>query len=185
MRYKDCVEYIRSDYFRVTGRNGDGMFRMSLKGILDTGFRFLFWFRLAKCDNLLVGGVARLLYRCVSARHHIIIERCTKIGYGLRIVHGGPVVVNFSAVLGDNIDLCQFTTIGSVCLHGAHIGNNVYIGPGVCIVEGVTIGDGATIGAGAVVVKDVEAGTTVAGNPAKVISRKEPGRLVYNKWEIR
>lgn len=56
MRYKDCVEYIRSDYFRVTGRNGDGMFRMSLKGILDTGFRFLFWFRLAKCDNLLVGG---------------------------------------------------------------------------------------------------------------------------------
>lgn len=134
MRYKDCVEYIRSDYFRVTGRNGDGMFRMSLKGILDTGFRFLFWFRLAKCDN---------------------------------------------------IDLCQFTTIGSVCLHGAHIGNNVYIGPGVCIVEGVTIGDGATIGAGTVVVKDVEAGTTVAGNPAKVISRKEPGRLVYNKWEIR
>ena len=49
----------------------------------------------------------------------------------------------------------------------------------------MTIGDGATIGAGAVVVKDVEAGTTVAGNPAKVISRKEPGRLVYNKWEIR
>ena len=131
------------------------------------------------------GGVARLLYRWVSVRHHIEIERCTNIGYGLRIVHGGPVVVNSSAVLGDNIDLCQFTTIGSVCLHGAHIGNNVYIGPGVCIVEGVTIGDGATIGAGAVVVKDVEAGTTVAGNPAKVISRKEPGRLVYNKWEIR
>ena len=54
------------------------------------------------------------------------------------------MVVNCSAVLGDNIDLCQFTTIGSVCLHGAHIGNNVYIGPGVCIVEGVTIGDGVT-----------------------------------------
>lgn len=95
------------------------------------------------------------------------------------------MVVNSSAVLGDNIDLCQFTTIGSVCLHGAHIGDNVYIGPGVCIVEGVKIGDGATIGAGAVVVKDVAAGETVAGNPAKVISRKEPGRLVYNKWEIR
>ena len=56
MRYKDCVEYIRSDYFRITGRKGDGMFKMSLKGILDTGFRFLFWFRLAKCSNILVVG---------------------------------------------------------------------------------------------------------------------------------
>lgn len=128
------------------------------------------------------GGVARLMYRRVSARQHIVIERSTKIGYGLRIVHGGPVVVNCSAVLGDNIDLYQYTTIGSMFLHAAHIGDNVYIGPSVCIVEDVKIGDGVTIGAGAVVVKDVAAGETVAGNPAKVISHKQPGRLVYNKW---
>ena len=42
-----------------------------------------------------------------------------------------------------------------------------YIGPSVCIVEDVTIGNGVTIGAGAVVVKDIEDGCTVAGNPAK------------------
>ena len=95
------------------------------------------------------------------------------------------MVVNSSAVLGDNIDLYQYTTIGSMFLHAAHIGNNVYIGPSVCIVENVNIGDGATIGAGAVVVKDVEAGATVAGNPAKVISHNEPGRLVNNKWQRR
>lgn len=52
----------------------------------------------------------------------------------------------------------------------------------VCIVEDVTIGDGVTIGAGSVVVKDVEAGVTVAGNPAHVISKKEPGRLIFHKW---
>lgn len=182
MSYKDCVEYIRSDYYRITGRKGDSLLRMWSKGILDGGFRFLFWFRLAKCDNKILGGVARLMYRRVSARQHIVIERCTKIGYGLRIVHGGPVVVNSSAVLGDNIDLYQYTTIGSMFLHAAHIGDNVYIGPSVCIVEDVEIGDGATIGAGAVVVKDVAAGETVAGNPAKVISHKQSGRLVYNKW---
>ena len=93
------------------------------------------------------------------------------------------MVVNASAVIGDNVDLYQFTTIGSMTLHAAHIGNNVYIGPSVCIVENVTIGDGVTIGAGAVVVKDVEPGVTVAGNPAHVISRKEPGRLIYRKWD--
>lgn len=52
----------------------------------------------------------------------------------------------------------------------------------MCIVENVKIGDGATIGAGSVVVHDVPAGATVAGNPAKVISWKEPGRLVWHKW---
>ena len=67
-------------------------------------------------------------------------------------------------------------------LKAAQIGNNVYIGPSVCIVEDVKIGDGVTIGAGSVIVKDVEAGTTVAGNPAKVISHKELGRLVWRRW---
>jgi hexapeptide transferase family protein len=76
----------------------------------------------------------------------------------------------------------QYSTIGSSWFNGATIGDNVYIGPSVCIVENVKIGNGVTIGAGAVVVKDVEEGCTVAGNPAKVISHKEPGRLVWRKW---
>lgn len=80
-------------------------------------------------------------------------------------------------------DYYQFSTVCSMFLHAAHIGNEVYIGPSVCIVEDVTVGDGATIGAGAVVVKDVEPGVTVAGNPAHVISRKEPGRLIFRKWD--
>lgn len=66
--------------------------------------------------------------------------------------------------------------------HAATIGDCVYIGPSVCIVEDVKIGDRATIGAGAVVVKDVAAGSTVAGNPAHVISEKEPGRLIWHRW---
>jgi len=41
------------------------------------------------------------------------------------------------------------------------------IGSGATILGGVRIGAGATIGAGAVVTKDVGAGETVAGNPAK------------------
>ena len=37
------------------------------------------------------------------------------------------------------------------------------------ILCGVEIGEGAIVGAGSVVTKDVEAGTIVAGNPAKVV----------------
>jgi acetyltransferase-like isoleucine patch superfamily enzyme len=46
------------------------------------------------------------------------------------------------------------------------------IGAGAVIVCGVTIGEGATVGAGAVVTKDVPAGATVVGNPARPVRVK-------------
>ncbi|MGQ4560398.1 acyltransferase [Dermabacteraceae bacterium P7054] len=49
------------------------------------------------------------------------------------------------------------------------IGDRVFIGQRAVILGGVKIGDGATIGTGAVVTKDVPAGATVAGVPAKQI----------------
>lgn len=49
-----------------------------------------------------------------------------------------------------------------------HIGANVWIGGGAIILPGVTIGDDAVIGAGAVVTRDVPAGATAVGNPARV-----------------
>ncbi len=43
------------------------------------------------------------------------------------------------------------------------------IGSGATILCGVTIGEGALVGAGAMVTKDVPAGATVVGNPARVV----------------
>ncbi|SRR5258705_3122034 len=53
------------------------------------------------------------------------------------------------------------------------IGNDVWIGACAIVLKGVTIGDGAIVAAGAVVTKDVEPYTIVAGNPAKMIKRRE------------
>lgn len=52
------------------------------------------------------------------------------------------------------------------------IGSNVWIGGGALILPGVTVGDDAIIGAGAVVTHSVAAGETVAGNPARVLTRR-------------
>ncbi|TQI76488.1 maltose O-acetyltransferase [Bosea sp. AK1] len=48
------------------------------------------------------------------------------------------------------------------------IGSNVWIGGGAIILPGVTIGDDAIIGAGSVVTRDVPAGGTAVGNPARL-----------------
>lgn len=48
------------------------------------------------------------------------------------------------------------------------IGANVWIGSGALILPGVTIGDDAIIGAGSVVTRDVPAGRTTFGNPARL-----------------
>lgn len=57
--------------------------------------------------------------------------------------------------------------IGPTIKKGARIGANSTLLPGV------VIGEGAIIGSGAVVTKDVPAGVTVAGNPARIMKGRE------------
>ena len=163
MTYKECLDYIRSDYYRIRGNANESILKMWFITFLDGGFRFLFYFRLSNCNNYLLSRMSRLLCLYIGSCLRISIQRNTKIGY--------------------DVDIYQYTTIGSSFFHAAKVGNNVYIGPSVCIVEDIRIGDGATIGAGAVVVNDIKEGTTVAGNPARVVSNKEPGRLIWRRWK--
>jgi UDP-2-acetamido-3-amino-2,3-dideoxy-glucuronate N-acetyltransferase len=52
-----------------------------------------------------------------------------------------------------------------------HVARGASIGSGAAIQCGVTIGENAMIGAGAVVTRDVPAGATVAGVPARILAR--------------
>jgi maltose O-acetyltransferase len=52
------------------------------------------------------------------------------------------------------------------------IGSNVWIGASAIILPGITVGNDVIIGAGSVVTRDVPAGATVAGNPARVLARR-------------
>ena len=48
------------------------------------------------------------------------------------------------------------------------IGRNVWIGAGAIILPRVTVGDDALIGADSIVTRDVPAGMTAVGNPARI-----------------
>ena len=58
------------------------------------------------------------------------------------------------------------------------IGGNACIGPNVCLVKDVTIG------AGSVVTKDILENATAAGNYAKVLNYRNPGRYIKNPWPV-
>jgi sugar O-acyltransferase (sialic acid O-acetyltransferase NeuD family) len=76
--------------------------------------------------------------------------------------------VAHDCVIGDFV-----TFAPKVCCSGnVHIEDDVYVGTGAILRQGAAgkplrIGKGAVIGMGAVVTKDVPAGATVIGNPAK------------------
>lgn len=171
--------YIKSDCYRYIGKTD---FWAILKFYLASStFRWHVAFRLCKSHSFL-RYLGYALWILNGSKQQIQIANTTKIGYGLYIGHGGPIVINPSAVIGDNCNLSQFTTIGSNEGKAATIGNNVYIGPGVSIVEDVNIGDSVTIGAGSVVTKDIPENATAAGNYAKVLNFKNPGRFVDRRW---
>ena len=176
---RDSLQYIKSDLIRYTGTVGVGDFLRAY--VNNPAFRWQVAFRLTRAHGL-ERFFGHFLWMINRNRGNIVIPRKTQIGYGLYIGHNGPIVVNPTAVIGDNCNLSQFVTIGSNSNHAATIGNNVYIGPSVCIVEDVTIGDNVSIGAGSVVTKDIPANATAAGNYAKVLNYNNPGRFVHRRW---
>lgn len=171
-------EFLKSDLYRYSGKK-------SIKSFLDcyrkeAGFRFSVAYRLINSKGL--EKIVGIFLWVIRNKQLIQISRHTKIGYGLYISHGGPVVVNPTTIIGNNCNLSQFVTAGSNEAKAAVIGDNVYIGPNCCIVEDVEIGNNVTIGAGSVVTKNLPENSTCAGNYAKVLNFNNPGRYIQNKY---
>ena len=181
--YHDCICLLKSDYYRVYGRTGTirEIYALALK---EPSFMFLFWHRLSQVKGWL-WMYAKWRHRRLMFKYGLMIASSTKIGYGFFIGHPQGVVINHTAVIGNNVNISQFLTIGSNETRAAVIGDNVYVGPHVCLVENVHIGSNATIGAGSVVTKDVKADAVVAGNPAHEINAKVwPGKYINNKYPL-
>lgn len=99
------------------------------------------------------------------------------IGKNLFIDHGMGVVIGETATIGDNVTIYHGVTLGGTSfkpgIRHPQVGSNVIIGSGAQILGPIYLGDGARVGSNAVVVKDVGAGATVVGIPAREVQKKE------------
>jgi UDP-2-acetamido-3-amino-2,3-dideoxy-glucuronate N-acetyltransferase len=104
--------------------------------------------------------------RCKISSHSFICEGVTLeegvfIGHGVTFTNDRfPRATNPDGQLQTEAD---WKCVGTLVKRGASIGS------GATLLCGITIGENAMIGAGSMVTKDVPAGATVAGNPARIM----------------
>jgi serine O-acetyltransferase len=127
--------------------------------------------------------LARVVNHIARALTAIDIHPGAKIGKNFFIDHGFTVIGE-TAEIGDNVTIYQCVTLGGTNPANGVPGkrhptlcDNVVIGSGAQVLGPIIVGEGARIGANAVVTREVAAGATMTGIPAKPVpvDAKESG----------
>ncbi len=108
-------------------------------------------------DNVGISGAT------IYARKSITIGDNTMVGGNVKILDNDFHPIEVEA---RNADIKEKIGTKPVL-----IGNSCFIGCNALILKGTTLGDGCVVGAGAVVCGTFEAGSVIAGNPARVIKK--------------
>lgn len=119
---------------------------------------------------------ARFLAYLARMLTNIDIHPGASIGRRFFIDHGAGVVIGETAEIGDDVTLYHGVTLGGTTWNKGKrhptLGNRVVVGAGAKILGAITVGSAARIGANSVVVKEVPAGRTVIGIPARVVGER-------------
>ena len=133
-----------------------------------------------KTREALAAGLTKAKFFSVS-HPTAIIAKTAQIGDGTFIAAqsiiapdalvGNHCIINHAAIVDHDCMVGDYTHIAPHSSLGGDVkvGRGVLIGAGAVVLPGITIANYAVIGAGAVITKNIAAGMTVVGNPAKPI----------------
>jgi sugar O-acyltransferase (sialic acid O-acetyltransferase NeuD family) len=172
-----CVDVLESSGLEVSGPvEPDGELDRSA---IDGADVFV-----AVMDNrarqMLSHEVTALGGRLVAAlSQRAVVSPSAQIGAGAVLMPGAVVnagasigegaIVNINAAVDSEVSVGAFAhvAVGASLAGSVTVGDGALIGVGASVTPGRTIGTWSTVGAGSAVVRDVAAGATVAGVPAK------------------
>jgi perosamine synthetase len=141
----------------------------------------------------------QLGFEMVNAVHpSTSIDRSVRMGSGIAIMAGA--VVNCDSVIGDAAIVNTCASVDHDCeigeashlAPGAHlsgyvkIGARSLVGVGAAVGRGlpITIGEDAVVGTGAAAVKDIPAGSTVVGVPARELKQVSAERSALARFRV-
>ncbi|MDR1530480.1 MAG: serine O-acetyltransferase [Burkholderiales bacterium] len=143
------------------------------------GFHVLLIHRLlvSPCWRVGLRWLARWLSAIMRWMTGIEIHPGATIGRRVFIDHGMGVVIGETAEIGDDCTLYHGVTLGGTSWNKGKrhptLGKGVVIGAGAKVLGPIFVGDGAKIGSNAVVVREVPAGATAVGIPARILSLED------------
>ena len=170
---KTFIKFIRSDFSIIKERDP------AARGILEIlicypGFQALVMHRISHTLwNYKIPLLPRVLSQFTRLFTGIEIHPGAQIGRGVFIDHGMGVVIGETTQIGNRCLLYQGVTLGGTGKdHGKRhptLEENVVVGAGAKVLGAITVGTNTRIGAGSVVVRNVEADSTVVGIPGRVV----------------
>jgi serine O-acetyltransferase len=109
----------------------------------------------------------------------IEIHPGAKIGRRVFLDHGLGIVIGETTEIGDDCTIYQGVTLGGTSLYKGvkrhpTLGKGVVISAGAKVLGGFSVGDGARVGSNAVVLKEIPAGATAVGIPARILHSDLP-----------
>ena len=111
-------------------------------------------------------------------RHHMEIGPgsiiCSHVSLTTNIRLGRHVHLNLNVTVGHDTLLGDYVTInpGATISGNVVLEDEVMIGTGASVIQGKTVGYGSVIGAGSAVIRNIPAGVTAVGIPAKAIGAR-------------